>query len=303
MKHRASATDRDFRVAFEAMQVSPEAFDHRGHVRLAYVYLCDRTVEEAHVAMRAAIVGFLRHLGADATKYHETITRAWIMAVRHFMDRSGAAASSASEFIERNPTLLDSEIMLSHYSAAVLLSEEARGRFIAPDVEEIPADAIIRASNDEHFAVGRRLFEEYADEIAVDRCFQGFAEELATLPDVYGPPAGGLLLARRDGAFVGCVGFRRLADDTCEIKRLYVRPEARGADLGRRLAVAIIDEARAAGYRSMVLDSLPSMGAAQNLYRSLGFEPSRPYSDNPTEGVVYMRLTLAETADGADPRA
>lgn len=161
------------------------------------------------------------------------------------------------------------------------------------DVDGIPEDRILRATDDEQFAAGRALFEEYARAIEVDLCFQGFADELAALPEIYGPPGGGLFLARRGAEFIGCVGFRRLAEDTCEMKRLYVRPGGRGSALGRRLAVTVIEAARAAGYRRMVLDSLPSMTAAQGLYRSLGFETIRPYYDNPTEGVVYMALNLS----------
>jgi len=137
VRHLASESDVEFRDAFEAFRVPPEAFDHRAHVRLAYVYLCGATVDGAHAAMRAALLALLDHLGVDTDKYSETITRAWILAVRHFMESSPPCAS-ADEFVERNPVLLDSGIMLSHYSAEVLFSPEARGGFVEPDVDPIP---------------------------------------------------------------------------------------------------------------------------------------------------------------------
>lgn len=135
--HTPSADDLAFRAAFEAGSVAPADFGHRAHVRLAYVYLAESDVEAAVERMRAAIRGFLRHHGIDGAKYHETMTRAWILAVRHFMEKSGAAAS-ADAFIEANPILLDGRIMLTHYSAGLLFSDDARARFVDPDLEEIP---------------------------------------------------------------------------------------------------------------------------------------------------------------------
>lgn len=137
MTHRASTADQEFRCAFEAFEIAPGDFGHRGHVRLAYVYLCDSTVEEAHSRMKQALLAFLAHLGVGDSKYHETITRAWILAVRHFMARTPVSAS-ADDFIDQNPILLDSKIMLSHYSAELLFSTDARGRFVEPDLEAIP---------------------------------------------------------------------------------------------------------------------------------------------------------------------
>ena len=137
MKHRASAEDEGFRRAFEAQQIEPAGFDHAAHVRLAYVYLCENSVESALARMRQSLLAFLTHLGADPSKYHETITRAWIMAVDHFMNQSVACASYA-EFVGINPQLLDSKIMLTHYSAEVLFSAEARQKFVEPNVQSIP---------------------------------------------------------------------------------------------------------------------------------------------------------------------
>lgn len=137
--HTLSADDHAFVTRFEAGACAPAEFDHRAHVRLAYAYLVDRDTDAAVTAMQNALLAFLRHHGIDTAKYHETLTRAWIMAVRHFMTRSGPTAS-ADAFIDANPALLDTKIMLTHYSAAVLFSEEARRRFVEPDLDPIPPD-------------------------------------------------------------------------------------------------------------------------------------------------------------------
>jgi hypothetical protein len=135
--HVPSPDDVAFRAAFEAGSLAPADFGHRAHVRLAYVYLAESDVEAAAERMRAAIRGFLLHHGIDGAKYHETMTRAWILAVRHFMEKS-APSAAADAFIEANPILLDSRIMLTHYSAGLLFSDDARARFVDPDLEEIP---------------------------------------------------------------------------------------------------------------------------------------------------------------------
>lgn len=137
MQHELSSDDRRFRADYEACRVTPDRFDHRAHVRLAYTYLVDNDTETAVTLMRAALLAFLRHNDVDISKYHETMTRAWILAVRHFMTTC-PAAPSADAFIEANPVLLDSRIMLTHYSADLLFSPEARARFVAPDLGEIP---------------------------------------------------------------------------------------------------------------------------------------------------------------------
>ena len=143
----------------------------------------------------------------------------------------------------------------------------------------------------------RRLFAEYAEGLGIDLAFQGFEAELAGLPGAYAPPGGRLLIARVQGMVAGCVGVRPLEPGICEMKRLYVRSEARGFGVGRRLAEAAIGEARAAGYRSMRLDTLETMGAAQALYRTLGFGPIPPYRHNPVPGTAFLSLDL-QPAEG-----
>jgi hypothetical protein len=132
-----SEDDRRFVADFEAGAIAPADFNHRAHVRLAYCYLAGSDDETAVRRMRDALLAFLRHHGIDAAKYHETMTRAWILAVRHFMALSPAAAS-ADAFIDANPILLDSRIMTTHYSTGLLLSPEARAAFVEPDVQPIP---------------------------------------------------------------------------------------------------------------------------------------------------------------------
>jgi hypothetical protein len=132
-----SAADRTFRTEFEGCRFPPGEFGHRAHVRLAYVYLAEHDPDAAHQLMRDALLAFLRHHGVDVSKYHETMTRAWVLAVRHFMETSPGSESSEA-FVEGNPRLLDSKVMLTHYSAEVLFSEEARSRFLEPDLSPIP---------------------------------------------------------------------------------------------------------------------------------------------------------------------
>ncbi len=136
------------------------------------------------------------------------------------------------------------------------------------------------------------LFREYADSLGVDLCFQNFEKELADLPGDYAPPTGRLLVAVDDVRLAGCVALRRIDEQVCEMKRLYVRPAYRGTGLGRKLAETVITAARDIGYGKMRLDTLPSMKEAIKLYHSLGFAEIPSYRFNPVGEVKYMELAL-----------
>ncbi len=160
-------------------------------------------------------------------------------------------------------------------------------------MNEFSLTEIIRANSDDHIQHARELFREYEAWLEIDLCFQNFERELAELPGKYAPPEGRLLLAVENGKHAGCVALRKIGDGTCEIKRLFLRPQFRGRGLGRRLAEAIIDEAKQIGYERMRLDTLPpKMDDAIALYRSIGFREIEPYYDNPVPGAKFMELDL-----------
>ncbi len=152
---------------------------------------------------------------------------------------------------------------------------------------------IVEATTPEQLELVRALFLEYAQSLGFSLCFQSFDKELAELPGDYAPPEGRLLLAMRGGQAVGCVALHNIGDGVCEMKRLYLRPQARGSGAGRALAERIIAEARSLGYRKMRLDTVAGkMDGAIALYRRLGFREIAPYRVNPVPGALYMELTL-----------
>jgi putative acetyltransferase len=153
-------------------------------------------------------------------------------------------------------------------------------------------EAIRIASNDADFAKARVLFEEYAAGLEIDLCFQGFTQELESLSRMYGPSRGVLLLAEIQGRAAGCAAVRPLADVICELKRVYVRPDFRGTGMGRRLTESALQMAREMGYKSIRLDTLPQMQAAQRLYEDLGFRDIPPYYGEPIAGQRFMEAVL-----------
>ena len=151
---------------------------------------------------------------------------------------------------------------------------------------------IVEIQGKEYLAEIGYLFQEYADSLEIDLDFQGFAEELASLPGEYASPDGCLLLALWQNQVAGCVALRQFSPGICEMKRLYIKPQFRDLGIGRALCEAIIGKSRQIGYERMRLDTLPSMETARALYASLGFREIEPYRYNPIESAHFMELVL-----------
>lgn len=171
-----------------------------------------------------------------------------------------------------------------------------RPAHIVPAMDAAPQISLTPVRTASQLATVRDLFLEYARQIDVDLAFQGFEQELQTLPGDYAPPAGELLLAEVDGAPAGCAALRPISGvdhaDAAEMKRLYVRSAFRRFGLGRQLAQRILEVASAIGYRCVLLDTLDDMEAARSLYLDLGFVEIPPYYHNPMAGAHYLKATL-----------
>jgi len=137
MKHQLSIEDIQFKQDFETCITPTSDFNHQAHIRLAYIYLSEHDTTTSYEKMKSSLQNFLAHHKIDPSKYHETVTQAWIFAVKHFMEQS-PVAESASGFIAINPRLLDGDIMLTHYTKEKLFSDEARLGYIEPDLDPIP---------------------------------------------------------------------------------------------------------------------------------------------------------------------
>jgi ribosomal protein S18 acetylase RimI-like enzyme len=159
-----------------------------------------------------------------------------------------------------------------------------------------PDITLFSPSRPHDMAAVREIFQEYADQLGVDLCFQGFEAELAELPGAYAAPRGTLVLALVDGTLAGCCALRPLDSvdypNAAEMKRLYVRKAFRRFGLGRELAESVLDHARTEGYHCVLLDTLDDMEAARALYAELGFEEIAPYYHNPLPGSHYLKVDL-----------
>ena len=151
---------------------------------------------------------------------------------------------------------------------------------------------IVAATSVVHWATARELVQEYVDWLGIDLSYQDYAGEFQTMERMYSPPEGLLLLAKEEEGMAGCVAFRKKGEGRCEMKRLYVRPTFRGRHLGKKLAEVCIEEASQAGYKQMVLDTMPTMKGAIRIYKDLGFKVIPPYYNNPVPDVIYLGLDL-----------
>lgn len=138
----------------------------------------------------------------------------------------------------------------------------------------------------------RRLLRDYVAWVNLDLSFQDFEGELQALPGDYAPPRGALLVAEVGADTVAMIALRPLADQVCEMKRLFVHPSARGLGVAKALITRVISEARGMGYREMRLDTLPAMRDAQAIYETFGFRDIDAYYETPIEGTRFMRVAL-----------
>lgn len=132
---------------------------------------------------------------------------------------------------------------------------------------------------------GDSKFKEYLE-------IQNYDEEIRHLEYKYGPPAGRLYLAYYEDKLAGCIGLRKIDEENCEMKRLYVRPEFRGKAIGNALVEKIINDAKKIGYKYMLLDTLPFLGSAIKMYKGFGFYEVEGYNDSPMDTSIYMKLDL-----------
>jgi len=151
----------------------------------------------------------------------------------------------------------------------------------------------IRKAEIHEMDIVRRLFEEYAEELNVDLCFQNFRKELDELPGVYSEPDGVILFLENNSlGIVGVVALKRLEEGVCEMKRLYLKPAVRKNGNGRKLAETVLNEARKKQYKVIKLDTIQRLETAVNIYKSMGFEETDAYNYNPDATVLYFKKEL-----------
>jgi putative acetyltransferase len=136
------------------------------------------------------------------------------------------------------------------------------------------------------------IWRDFIADAPVNLDYQNNEAEFASMPGKYARPKGCILLAEADGRVLGSVAFRKVNENICEMKRLFVHPQARGSGLGRRLVGQLVEEARASGYLEMRLDVMEKYTAARKLYQDFGFVPAEPISFNPVPGASFLGIKL-----------
>lgn len=154
---------------------------------------------------------------------------------------------------------------------------------------------IIEVNNDELIAETKLLFLEYEKWLNVSLCFQGFEDEVQTLPGKYAPPDGRLYLVKSEESYCGCIALRKLEDSICEMKRLYLIEKTRGKGIGNTLVAKIVQDAKTIGYKKMRLDTIKEkMPKAVEIYTKHGFVEIKPYYHNPNPHTLFMELDLTK---------
>ena len=292
-------TDAEFLAAFESCTLPRELWTHQAHVRVAYLYASQSDLPAATTHVRTSIKAYNKTSKTpDAIDrgYHETITIAFMDIVFAANVQTGPHQSSM-EFCEAHPELLTKFALQQYYSKERLMTLEAKYNFVPPDLCPLPiavSDSITihNVAGSECLDHARALLTAYAESIPHDLAYQNFDDELRVLPGKYAPPKGRLLVALNKRQPAGCTAIRPLNELECEMKRLWVGRDFRGLGLGRVLAEAALDEARAIGYSVMRLDTVAEMVPAISLYRSLGFAETEPYTHNPLPGAIFMERRL-----------
>ena len=151
---------------------------------------------------------------------------------------------------------------------------------------------LIYARTKEEYAAAASLFREYAAWLNIDLCFQNFEAELLQLDKMYALPNGGIILCKEEGLFIGCVGIRKINDETAEMKRMWLQTNQQGRGLGSQLLHRAVELAKDCGYKKIQLDTLNTMQPAINLYRRNGFVEIPPYYHNPDERALYFEKLL-----------
>jgi len=150
----------------------------------------------------------------------------------------------------------------------------------------------IQITTDAAYQAAALLFKEYAQWLDIDLGFQNFSEELLQLKKMYGPPAGGIILAKNENDFVGSVAIRKIDTETAELKRMYVKPSSQKQGIGNRLVEEAILLAKKCGYKKIQLDTLNTMQPAIKLYKQYGFYEIPAYYYNPEKTAVYFEMIL-----------
>jgi len=150
----------------------------------------------------------------------------------------------------------------------------------------------ILAKTGEEYKAAASLFKEYAEWLNIDLGFQKFSEELMQLKDMYGPPFGGIILAKDENDFVGCIAVRKTTATTAELKRMYVKPTNQQSGIGKQLLEEALALAKRYGYKKIQLDTLSNMKPAINLYKKNGFYEIPAYYHNPEKTAVYFEKIL-----------